>query len=120
MKKSLYTYSFYLILLVYTSCTSFSPLKVTNQKSKFKNDDQIEVVSNPPKEMQDLLEDLNDCVAHGGDYTHPIDSIKSKGESQGRFFYIKKEILKTQYGLRWDKDQAQYILVQKIKRKKQK
>lgn len=62
-------------------------------------------------EAKEMLENLNYWVAAGGDPEHPLDSIKSQGESNGRVQNLKEQMI--DLGLKIEWNGHEYVFVTK-------
>lgn len=70
--------------------------------------EQMQTISDEAKE---LLRSLNYWVANGGDPEHPLDSIKSQGESNARVQNLKEQI--ADLGLKIEWNGHEYVFVTK-------
>ncbi len=53
------------------------------------------------EEINQLIEELNYWVAQGGDPEHPIEDLKSTGESHAKVLDIKAKLLKINARIKW-------------------
>ncbi len=75
----------------------------------FKEGKRINTESTISKEAKEMLESLNYWRAAGGDSDHPVDSLKSTGESQSRFLDLKEKLAKTGYQIEWNGDEYEFV-----------
>ncbi|NVK64910.1 MAG: hypothetical protein HWE22_10005 [Flavobacteriales bacterium] len=61
------------------------------------------------KEIQNLLDGVNDAVNAGGDPNHPIEGLVSKGESNAMFSEFKKRLEEKGYHIEWDQDKYKLV-----------
>ena len=78
------------------SCGGTQP---NSESNKLKKMEQRQEISEDAKE---LLRSLNYWVANGGDPEHPLDSIKSQGESNARVQDLKEQIADLGYKIEWN------------------